>query len=285
MAAGFTAADVTIVSVSYNSADMLEGMLHSLPEGAPVVLVDNASADIANTRAIAQAAGARLRSLSRNIGFGAACNRGAEAAKTEFVLFLNPDARLKGGALESLLEDAAHNPDAVAFNPRLVGADGKAHFKRRSKLLPRAAWLGRGWPEASCDVPVLSGAALLVRRADFEAVGGFDPALFLYHEDDDLSLRLAARGRLRFVREACVMHAGGRSSSRNPAVAGFKAYHMARSAVLAKRKHGRPFPLLSTLLEGAAKLAVLPALLSRRKRAQALGFLKGAISVALGKNT
>ncbi len=280
MKSAFTASDVTIVSVSYNSAEVLGEMLDSVPPLCPKVLVDNASDDIAQTAAIARKYGARLIECDQNAGFGAACNQGAARADTAFVMFLNPDARMLPGALDALLEDAARNPDAVAFNPRLVGPQGRMQFKRRSKLLPRKAWLGRGWPRISCDVPVLSGAALLVRRADFKAVGGFDEQLFLYHEDDDLSLRLAARGRLRFVREAGVVHAEGRSSARTPAMAAFKAYHMARSAVLAKRKHGGRFALLSTLFEGLAKLAALPALLSSRKRAQAIGFLKGALSVA-----
>ena len=275
--------DVTIVSVCYNSAGVLAGMLDSLPAQTPVILVDNASNDSEALEELAHEYGAKILYNKQNTGFGRACNQGAAQAQTPFLLFLNPDARLHDGALHSLLKAAEKYSSAVGFNPRLQGPAGKAQFKRRSKLLPRSQWMARGWPDADCTVPVLSGAALFVRAEDFRAVGGFDPGIFLYHEDDDLSLRLKTRrGRLMFVHDAVVEHFEGSSSARTPQSAAFKAYHLARSAIYTKRKHKRPVPLLSTLAEALQKLASPPMLLSARKRAQALGFLKGALSMIKG---
>ena len=280
MQGGYSARDVSVVTVCYNSAAVLPGMLESLPEGTQAIIVDNASADVEDTARIAARHGAHLIRNRANLGFGPACNRGAQAADTPFLLFLNPDARLQEGALAALLAAARDYPDAVAFNPRLSGASGKPQFKRRSKLLPRRQWLARGRPASDCEVPVLSGAAFFVRRADFDAVGGFDPAIFLYHEDDDLSLRLRAeRGRLMFIHAASVTHLEGRSNERTPRSAAFKAEQLARSAVHAKRKHQRPWPFLSTLAEALAKILFLPNLLSARKRAQAAGFLKGTLAM------
>jgi GT2 family glycosyltransferase len=275
---------VTIVSVCYNSMAVIPQMLASLPTSSPVVLVDNASSDAAALEAAAARHGARLIRNPVNRGFGVACNQGAALATTEYLLFLNPDATLAPGALEALVAATGRYPGASGFNPRIEEADGSAYFKRGSVLLPRAARLPRGWPEADREVPVLSGAALFLRRADFEAVGGFDPLIFLYHEDDDLSLRLKAeRGPLMFIRSAVARHQGGRSSVRNAEVAALKAWHMGRSRVYAARKHGQPLAVARALLSATAQLLSPLVLLSRRKRAKQLGFFRGVLSGTLGR--
>ncbi len=274
---------VTVIAVCYNSMAVLPAMLASIPAETPVVIVDNASTDGAALGQAVAARGAKLIRNAENRGFGAACNQGAALAETEFLLFLNPDATLAPGALEALVAAAARHPNAVAMNPRIEEANGRPYFKRGSVLLPRSAWLDRGWPEADREVPVLSGAALFVRRADFAAVGGFDPAIFLYHEDDDLSLRLnAERGPLLFVREALARHQGGHSSVRSPKVAAFKARHMGRSRVYATRKHGRRWAGGRALASALRQLVSPLVLLSKRKRAKQLGFLIGILSALRG---
>ncbi|MCR9149103.1 MAG: glycosyltransferase family 2 protein [Rhodobacteraceae bacterium] len=270
----------TVVSVCFESAEILPTMLASIPEGVPVVLVDNGSTDVASIKAAADRAGARLVCNDANRGFGAACNQGAALASTEYVLFLNPDARLGPGCIAALEAAADGTRSAVAFNPAISAPGGQPSFKHRSVLLPRAAWLGRGQPDGDREVPVLSGAALFVRTSAFAAVGGFDENIFLYHEDDDLSLRLATgRGALRFVKAAEVRHAGGRSSVRSPEVAALKGWHMGRSRVYAARKHHRPWPFATALTVALAQLASPLALLSPRKRAKQLGFLRGIWSM------
>jgi GT2 family glycosyltransferase len=128
-------------------------------------------------------------------------------------------------------------------------------------------------------LPVLSGAAFFVRRAAFEAVGGFDPAIFLYHEDDDLSLRLKAEcGRLMFIAGAQVTHQGGGSSVRSPDVAALKAWHMGRSRVYAMRRHDRPLAFVQALTSAVWQLMSPLLLLSRRKRAKQVAFLRGVWS-------
>ncbi len=275
------AARTTIVTVCYNSLAVLPAMLASVPKGVPVILVDNASTEAGPLDDLAEQAGARLVRNDRNLGFGTACNAGAALAETEFLLFLNPDAALEPGCIAALEAAMDRYPKAVALNPRIIAADGSPYFKRRSALLPRRQWLPRGWPAADREVPVLHGSALMVRRADFAAVAGFDPAIFLYHEDDDLSLRLKAdRGRLMFVRDAAVRHAGGSSAPRSPEVAALKAWHMGRSRVYAARKHGRPWPVATALAGAIAQMLSPLNLVSRRKAAKALAFARGVLDGA-----
>ena len=267
---------VTIVTVSYNSADVLRSMLASLPGDVETVVVDNNSSDASCD--VARQAGATVVKMSDNLGFGVACNAGAAQATTDYLLFLNPDAVVVDDAVSEMVRVMDAHPDCAACNPKIRDARGRPAFKRRSVLLPRRAWAPRGWPPRTQPVAVLTGSAFFVRRAAFEAVGGFDRKIFLYHEDDDLALRLdAACGPLLFVATATVEHLGGHSSARSPEVAAWKSYQLARSRVYAMRKHQRPLPFVACFLTAVMKCLSPSALLSRRKRAQAFGFMRGVL--------
>ncbi len=267
---------VTVVSVCYKSDRLIRDLVTAVPVQTPIVLVDNGRTNtFANLPADRNV---RIVRLDTNLGFGRGCNAGANAAETPWILFLNPDAKPYPGAIEALLEAATKYPSAVAFNPRIYNEDGSPYFKRRSWLLPRQLCMKKGWPSEDAVVPILSGAALFVSKASFDYVGGFDPNIFMYHEDDDLSLRLAALGELRFVRTSTIVHSAGHSSGRSPEIARFKAYHMAQSRIYAGRKHQRPFPRTLTLLQGCLLLLSPHVLYSPRRRAKALGFLQGTLA-------
>ena len=79
--------------------------------------------------------------------------------------------------------------------------------------------------ETARDVDWVSGACMLIRRAAFEAVGGFDERYFLYWEDADLCRRLRARGHeIRYVPAAAAVHVVG-TSSRTAKAASIRAFH------------------------------------------------------------
>lgn len=201
------------------------------------VVVDNASRD--GSADAAAAAGAEVIRNPRNLGFGTGCNIGARAGCAPLILFLNPDATLEDDTLVRLEAAAAADPGAGAWAPRIVEADGRLFFRRRSFLLPRG--VRQPVPEADADVLMLSGAVLMVRRTAFEAIGGFDETIFLFHEDDDLCLRLTRAGwRLRHVHGAVARHGRGRSSGETDAMRHFRAREAALSQTHVAAKHGRP---------------------------------------------
>lgn len=270
-------ANTTIVTVCHNSLAVLPAMLKSVPQGTPIVLVDNASTDTDALQDLADAHGTTLILNTENVGFGPACNQGARKAETEFLLFLNPDAELQANAVETLVEAAKTYPNASAFNPRILDGKGRQSFRRGSKIRPKERLKGP-IPTNDAEVSVLAGSAIFCRRSLFEEIGGFDPAIFMYHEDDDLSLRLREHGPLMYCHDAQVVHLSGHGSPRLPKVAAFKAYYSARSRAYALEKYGHPRPKLNTL--GAAILRVMgiDTLLSKRKRAKNIGYLKGALS-------
>ena len=267
---------ITVVTVAYHSMAVLPDMLASLPVGMPVVIVDNAPSAEPELETLAQTFGAQLIRNEKNLGFGAGCNRGAAAAQTPFVMFLNPDATAEAGCFDALLDAAARYPQAAAFNPRTLDGKGRVSFKRRSNLLPNHKRISAP-PQQDTEVPVLSGAAIFTPRAMFDQVGGFDEDIFLYYEDDDLSLRLSQLGPLMHIPGAVVRHNDGHSTARSPATARFKAYHLARSRVFAQIKHGVPRPRASVIARSLLQL-LSPLMLNSRKRGKYLGYLAGAFS-------
>ena len=272
---------VTVVTVAYNSQSILPLMMRSLPDDLELVVVDNGRMAEAEVEKLQTVRPFRYLACEQNIGFGAACNKGAQHSSREFIFFLNPDASLTEGCLDALLTAMDAQPQASAANPRIQSSRGRIEFKYRSVLLPRGEWRDRSPPNTVCEMPALTGGALLVRRKAFEKVGGFDEAIFLYHEDDDLSIRLRQHaGPLLYVPDALVNHQAGHSSGRSAKVAFHKAYHKGQSRVYAMKKHGVPAAKLKCLMNALQELLNPLNLLSRRKRMQAMGFFMGVMKGA-----
>lgn len=194
--------DVSIVT--YNSARFLRDLVRSLSvqdigtARMRLIFVDNGSSD--DTVEVLQSlkleyqgvfAGFDVLRSAVNIGFGRAHNRAASQGKAEFIYLLNPDTRVYPDCISTLLSQAsASSPDVGAWEPRQVPYE---HPKLYDPVTMSPPWC--------------SGAALLLRRSAFIAVGGFDDRIFLYCEDVDLSWRLRRAGWvLRYVPAACVRH-------------------------------------------------------------------------------
>jgi GT2 family glycosyltransferase len=285
-----TAPTVEAVVVTHDSAEILPACLAALArEGVPPIVVDNASRD--GSAEVADKAGARVVRMPANEGYGRANNAGVAASTGEFVLIANPDLVLEAGAVPALLAAARAYPDAALFAPRIVEEDGRFFFQARS-LLSTFLANPRGLPcqpDGDCCAPFLSGACLLVRREIFLAIGGFDPAIFLFYEDDDLCRRLCDAGHaLVHVDAAVARHGRGRSSAPAPGRVFRSRWHQAWSRAYVSRKWGLQGSALPMLLQNAAR-TLLACLVLRRSlieryagsAAGAFAFLRGA--TALGK--
>lgn len=270
---------VTVVSVAYNSMGVLPEMAASLPSGVDLVIVDNGPDD--GLRDWAREAGHHVIVPGQNLGFGAGCNLGAKGVKSDFIFFLNPDARVTEGALNLMLEQAAAHPGASAFGPQF-GVTLEDRYKvRPSKILWRGFFAKRYTrPDVPTAVPSLNGAGILARRAAFEAIGGFDERIFLFFEDDDISLRLSQDvGPLIYVPQARVLHAIASSSPSSLELVGFKAFHYMRGYVYTMSKHGRSVPRLRGCLNVLRRFVSIRNLSSAERRADAFGRLRGLMSI------
>lgn len=222
---------VAVAVVSWNTRDLLARCLGSLEAEAragraEVWVVDNGSRDGSPELVAERFPWARLEQPGENLGFGRAVNRVAERTSAPWLAPANADIALRPGALDALLAAAAADPGAGALAPRLVLPDGSTQHSvfafptipftaafalglpRLSARLADRLCVPGGWnPERARRVPWAVGAFLLVRRAAWEAAGGFDPAQWMYAEDLDLGWRLARAGwATRYVPHAVVEH-------------------------------------------------------------------------------
>lgn len=248
---------VCAVIVSYRTGAALGSCLESLAAAQgldEIVLVDNGNpaAESAALDAFATAhPKARVLRGHGNIGFAAACNLGTRAGNADVLAFINPDVVLAPDALPSLaatleparapavvggdLRDADGRPDRGSRRERLTLWRAIVSFSGLSKL-ERVAPIFRDFnrhtdpmPQAPIRVGAVSGALMMVRRADFEALNGFDEGYFVHVEDVDLCRRAEeAGGDVMFAPGPHGRHARSTSDATPRAIARYKAESMAR---------------------------------------------------------
>ena len=279
-------ADITAIVVAYDSAQLLPACLSALAgEGVRAIVVDNASGD--DSAGVAERLGAQVLRNARNEGYGRANNRGVRAAGTPFVLIVNPDLELAPGAIAALLAAADAWPDAAAFAPRIVEPSGRVFLQPRSLLSPAHLNQGRQivLPGGDACLPFLSGACLLLRREVFLALGGFDPEIFLFYEDDDLCRRLRQAGHaLVHVDAAGARHLRGASSAPSPTRRFTARWHLAWSEYHVARKWRMPPPGLGKIVENVAKTIGYGLILNREKMMAHAGSVAGALAGRAGRS-
>lgn len=232
------------IVVSYFTGPLLARAVESLkaqPEVTEIILIDNGAFPGDIERAVvADRPGAPVRILSGhgNIGFAAACNKGAAIAKSGYLLFLNPDAVMPAGGLAQFFSDAAQLKRPWLMGAMLVDPDGREQRgSRRATLTPWRAFVeatrlyalaprhpyfqrfnlhNEDRPADVAPAPTISGACFILPHADYELVGGMDERYFLHVEDVDFCLRFRkAGGGVYFNPHVKVLHY--KSSSRaNP---------------------------------------------------------------------
>jgi GT2 family glycosyltransferase len=164
--------------------------------------------------------------LSENAGFARACNAGARAGDADAIFFLNNDTLVPPGTIDRLAA-TLEETGAAAVGPKLLHGDGTlqvaglAMLQNQTHFERLFCYLDADLPQA--DIPyepvALSGAAVLVRRSAFDAVGMFEEAFVNGSEDVDLSLKLWAAGyTCRYEPRAAILHLEG--ASRGKAIDG-----------------------------------------------------------------
>lgn len=229
------AESLSVIIVTYNSAEVLPGLLDSLPaalagvEHTRVLVIDNDSRDVSCAIARNHPVGVEVIQMGRNAGYAAAINAGYSAVGIhDDVMVLNPDLRLAPGAAATLLH-ASKSPGIGIVAPKLLEADGRlAPSIRKEPSLTRAwseALLGGSlagrlrvgevvtrsaiYRDGGC-VDWATGAALLVTAQARRAIGPWDERFFLYSEETDYMRRARAAGfAVRYEPRASATHRGG----------------------------------------------------------------------------
>ena len=248
---------VDVVIVSYNTRDDLLNCLRSLLIAPParlgrIIVVDNASGDGSLPAVETEWPAVETIALDRNVGFAAANNVALRQATAPLVLLLNSDTVVPPGAVDRLVE-RLNATGATAAGPRLVDRDGRPEvsFGRMLSPLAELAQAIRGTLAHSRsraaqsyirrlvsrerEVDWVSGACLLVRRAEAAAAGLLDERYFMYEEDVDFCAALRAQGgRILFTPAVEITHIRGRS----PSSSGRQHYDRSHLAFYEKHRPG-----------------------------------------------
>lgn len=226
---------LAVIIVTYNSADVLPGLLASLPAGCEgageveIIVADNASADASVDIALTHPTRPRVIRMGRNAGYAAAINAAAASVDPRAdLLILNPDIRLEPGAARALRAKLSDGSVGIAA-PQVLSETGAVSRSLRREPSIRTAWsdalLGTGLAARLkageiVDDPGLyakggraewaTGAILAVSAHARQMVGGWDESFFLYSEEVDYMKRVRRCGlAVTYVPEARAVHIGG----------------------------------------------------------------------------
>jgi GT2 family glycosyltransferase len=232
---------ISVIVVNWNGTPHLRRCLAALRaqqfRDFEASVVDNASSDGSADIVTCEFPEFRLLPQTANLGFAAANNIGARAARGEWLALLNNDAFAEPDWLTQLAQATRDYPDCAGFascqlsdaDPaRLDGAGDSYHSIGLAWRSGRGRPFGPPW-DAPRAVFAPCAAAALYRRADFLDAGGFDEAFFCYFEDVDLAFRLGLQGRrFMYISGARVRHIGSASHGQS---SDFARYHGHRNLV------------------------------------------------------
>ncbi|MCX7838191.1 MAG: glycosyltransferase family 2 protein [Anaerolineae bacterium] len=270
--------DISILIVSWNVRELLRRCLVSVassqysvfsvqnslntehcPLNTEIIVVDNASSDGTVEMLRAEFPHVRVIANTDNVGFTRANNQALALAQGRYLFLLNPDTELHPNALQTLYDYAEAHPDVGIIGPRLFYGDGTPQSSRRrfptlataflesTKLqqwFPRNRVLTRYYildtrDDETQEVDWVTGAAMFVRRAVYEQIGGLDEGFFMYSEELDWCYRAKRAGwRIVYLPTAQVIHHEGKSSEQ---VLAARDIHFHSSKVRFFRKHHGTF--------------------------------------------
>jgi len=235
---------LSVIIVAWNCREYLRRCLEALEPAlaglsAEIIVADNDSSDGTPALLRQDFSHVTLIEMGRNAGFAAAANRAAAQGRGQFLWLLNPDTCTSSDCPSALLVCLKERPRAGAAGPRLQDVAGQPD-PRSARRFPTllSEWVEKAGlrrlalhltdlrlDEMACrPVPCVSGAAMLVRRSAWLALGGLDEAFFLYAEDLDFCRRLATAGwEVWYCGAAAITHVGGGSSGQQPETAGVNA--------------------------------------------------------------
>jgi len=253
--------ELSVIVLNYNGAQWLRRCLESLAAQSlfrrlEVIVADNASPDGSLQVAqdiLASWSNGRVIQHGQNLGFAEGNNRAAHAARGDFLFFLNNDTWLEPDCLERLLEmtrrggAAAATPEVLDYDTDAFQSLGAGGFDVFGFPTDR-----RRWAEP-VELLMPEGCGYLIRRVEFERLGGFDAQFFMYAEELDLSWRLwIAGGKAIGVPGARLHHVGSAqvgSSAAGWRTSDSKRYYANRNALLVMLKNGRDLLLLAACLQ------------------------------------
>ena len=283
--------DLSIIIVNYNVKEFILNLLHSIKKASfnissEIIVIDNASDDGSVDAIKEKFPSVKLIENKKNIGFGAANNKGLELAQGDYILFINPDCIVSEDTFDKMISFFENNKDCGLAGCKILNSDGTLQLAcRRSFPGPwtsftKVTGLSNIFPKSriftrynltyldenqSYEVDAVSGSFMMIRKEVYNKVGGFDEQFFMYGEDLDLCYRVQkADYEVYYVHDTQIIHYKGESTKRSN-LDETKLFYDAMNKFV--KKHLSSFPIVEIILRSAIGFRKLFAFLGKRKLA------------------
>lgn len=237
-----TDSPVAIITVNFHSAALLASKFYDLPASACIIVVDNSvkTDEKEATRTLCSDRGWSYIDARGNIGFGAACNLGADEALrrgAQVLAFINPDATIEGAAVGRMADAVAATPEPALLSPVIEDNRGLVWFAGAALEAWRADARHSHDPQHRENPDWITGACLFASAGTWRTLGGFAEHFFLYWEDVELSQRcLSLGGSLLVVSDVTAHHDVGGTQQAQGKSATYVKY-VVRNRLLFARRH------------------------------------------------
>ena len=220
--------DVAFITINYNTKGLVESLVAflnqaELPFSFSITVVDNNSSD-GSLDNIGRDPRVRIIRNERNLGYGAAANKGVEATKSRYVCVLNTDVILNNEALAALWRHLEANGTDGMCTPVVRYGNGRiqvfsfkfslllCYWEFLAQLHTKMFKLRLGFTRRPFQIDGVTGALLFLRRACIDGDTLFDEDFFFYFEDTDLSFRWKKKGYgAAVLPDHSIVHLGGQS--------------------------------------------------------------------------
>lgn len=265
-------ADVSIIIVSYNSANLLEKCINSIIEKTQeinyqIFIVDNASIDNSVSLIKEKYSDIQLIENKVNVGFGKANNQVLKTINSKYAFLLNPDTQLINNAIKILFEFMENQDNVACTGANLYNQDlslqySYGNFPTIKKIIFEfglnkivVKYFNTNLAEGvifdniqAQEVPYITGADLMIRKEVLNKVGFFDEDFFLYYEETELQYRIKNQGYKRFiVPDAKIIHISNTSLKQMTNYNQIKTIEQSRSLYY-KKVYGNGYAFIAQLL-------------------------------------
>ena len=253
--------DVTFIIVTYNSEQVINKCLDSLPKESSKIIIENSN-NIETKNYLEKKYDNIKVFLSENDGMGSSNNKGIDKSNTQFVFIINPDTIFKKDTIKNIFNEAKLINDFAIISP--TNSDPNyPNYKISNKILS----------ENIVEADSVDGFAMLINKKKFEENNFFDENFFLFLENDDLCKRTKKVGNnIYVIKNAFIDHEGFSSSKKidNDELEYLRNWHWMWSKFYFNKKHYgfiKAFiSILPSFLSSILKILIFTLLLNKKKR-------------------
>jgi len=272
--------NVTFIIVTYNSEQVINNCLNSLPKEASKIIIENSN-NIETKNYLEKKYDNIKVFMSENEGMGASNNKGINKSSTQFVFVINPDTVFKNDTIKNIFEEAKSIDDFAIISP--VNTDiNHPNYKSSGKIFTTNI----------IEADSVDGFAMLINKKKFGENNFFDENFFLFLENDDLCKRTKKLGNnIYVIKNAFIDHKGFSSSTEidKDKLENLRNWHWMWSKFYFNKKHygffQAFFSILPSFISSIIKIFIFTLLFNKQKRKIYQFRFSGILNSIIGRSS